>query len=44
MVVVTSIVSMALLFPTATILRKRGAKRAEVPAGMVLTGRKAPWV
>jgi predicted Na+-dependent transporter len=44
MVVVTSIVSIALLFPVAGILRKRGAKRAATPAVIGEVSRKAPWV
>jgi BASS family bile acid:Na+ symporter len=44
MVVVTSIVSMALLFPAATALRKRGAKRANASAVIGAVSRKEPWV
>jgi BASS family bile acid:Na+ symporter len=44
MVVVTSIVSMALLFPVAGVLRKRGAKRAAISAATGGLSRKTPWV
>jgi BASS family bile acid:Na+ symporter len=44
MVVVTSIVSMTVLFPTAMVLRKCGAKRAEASAVIGEVSRKAPWV
>jgi BASS family bile acid:Na+ symporter len=44
MVVVTSIVSIALLFPTAIALSKRGAKRAEASAVIGEMTGKAPWI
>ena len=44
MVVVTSIVSMVVLFPTAMVLRKLGTKRAEASAVTGTVRRKAPWV
>lgn len=44
MVVVTSIVSMALLFPAAVALRRIGAKPAEASVVIGQVSRKAPWV
>jgi predicted Na+-dependent transporter len=44
MVVITSIVSMVLLFPTAMGLRKLGGRRAEGVTVAAEVRRKAPWV
>ena len=44
MVIVTSVVSMCILFPVASALRRRAAKHAEVPAVNPDGSRKTPWV
>jgi predicted Na+-dependent transporter len=44
MVVVTSIVSMIMLFPAAMVLRKLGARRDQPSTGAAQVRRKAPWV
>jgi predicted Na+-dependent transporter len=44
MVVVTSIVSMIMLFPTAVVLRKLGAQRDKASTVRGQVRRKAPWV